>query len=112
MAITVSGTTYRGPERGQFQAQFTELFGVTATLAFAEITAGAEDTGAITVPGVALGDAVIAYSFNLDAEPNVFAYQVIVSAANTVEVTATNLSGSSDTPAPTNIKVLVGRPAW
>lgn len=111
MAITVSSPS---SERGvkQFRGAYKEMWEVTATLAFAAIAAAAEDTGDITVPGVAVGDHIIGYGFNADSEENIFFYNVKVSAADTVSLSATNASGSSDTPAPTQIKLLIGRPAW
>lgn len=111
MAITVSATkAVRTSD--QFQGSYQNLYNITAALSFAAIAAGAEDTGDITAPGVALGDHVIAYGFSADAEENIFFYNVFVSAANTISVSATNVSGSSDTPAPGTIKIVVGRPKF
>jgi len=112
MAITVSAVTKKEQGSKQFQGAYSEMFTVTATLSFAAIGAAAEDSGAITVPGVALGDHIISYGFNVDAEENIFFFNPSVSAANTVTLSVTNASGSSDTPAPTQIKLLVGRPNW
>ena len=100
MAITVSSPSVDRGAR-QFQGAFKEMWQVTATLSFAAIGAGAEDTGDITVNGVAVGDSVIA-----------FVYNPMVSAANTVSLSVTNLSAGSDTPAATEVKLLIGRPNW
>ena len=111
MAITVSSPSVDRGAR-QFQGAFKEMWQVTATLSFAAIGAGAEDTGDITVNGVAVGDSVIAFAVNADPEENIFVYNPMVSAANTVSFSVTNLSGSSDTPAATEVKLLIGRPNW
>jgi hypothetical protein len=111
MAITVSAIKPSGGAKSYRGAYSNQKY-VTATLSFASIAAAAEDTGDITVPGVLTGDHVIAYGFNADPEENIFFYQVFVTAANTVTLSVTNASGSSDTPAPTQIKFIVGRPTW
>ena len=60
MAITVSSpSVQRGRE--QFGGFYSDFWEVTATLSFAAIAAGAEDTGDITVNGVAVGDQVIGF---------------------------------------------------
>lgn len=103
-------------ERGnkQFQGAFSEMWAVNATPAFdTGITAAAEATFTLTVPGVTPGDMVIGYSFGgADTEPNIFLWNVSVSAANTLEIAVTNASGSTDTPLPTTFKALIGRPSW
>ena len=109
MAITISSVDKKLQGSQQFQGIFKEMWAVTATVSFA---AAAEDTGAITVPGVAVGDMVVALGFNADPEENIFFYQAMVSAANTVSLSFTNASGTSDTPGPTQIKLLIGRPSW
>lgn len=111
MAITTSAVV-ANKTSDQFQGSYSDLMNITATLAFAEIATGAEDTGSITATGVALGDHVIAYGFNADPEENIFFYQVYITAANTIAVSATNTSGSNDTPGPTQIKIVVGRPKF
>lgn len=110
MAITVSAV--KSGSGGQFRGLYTNQKTVTATLSFAAIGAAAEDSGAITVPGVLVGDHVIAYGFNDDPEENIFFYQPMVTAANTVTLSVTNASAGSDTPLPTKIKMLIGRPTW
>jgi len=110
MAITVSAI--KQGTGGQFRGIYSNLKTVTATLAFAAIGASAEDSGAITVPGVLVGDHVISYGFNDDPEENIFMYNPMVTAANTVTLSCTNVSAGSDTPLPTKIKLLVGRPTW
>lgn len=112
MAITISSVDKKLQGSQQFQGIFKEMWAVTATVSFAAAAAAGEDTGAITVPGVAVGDMVVALGFNADPEENIFFYQAMVSAANTVSLSFTNASGSSDTPGPTQIKILIGRPSW
>lgn len=111
MAITTSAVR-AVKASDQFQGSYEYLMNVTATLSWAAIGAGAEDTGSITATGVALGDHVIGFGFNADPEENIFFYQVYVTAANTLAVSCTNASGSSDTPGPTQIKIVVGRPKF
>ena len=112
MAITVSSVDKKEQGLGQFQGVYSEMWKVTATLSFAAIGAAAEDSGAITVNGVAVGDHILSYGFNADPEENIFFYNPSVSAANTVTLSVSNLSAGSDTPLPTQVKLLVGRPNW
>lgn len=113
MAVTTSAININR-DRKQFHGAFVEQWFVEMTLAFAAVGDGAEDTGTATVAGldVSKGDAVIAYGFNADAEENIFFYQVYVSADNTLAISVTNTSASNDTPGPTKMWVLIGRPAW
>ena len=110
MAITVSDIKTHNHESplGLYKGFWT----AKATLSFASITAGAWDSGTITITGVDLGDHVVSYGLNLDPEENIFIYNVLITAADTVTLSVYNESGSGDTPAPTEIKLVVGRPQW
>ena len=119
MANTVA-TTYTKVGTEQFRGLFKEMWAVTAT--WSDQDAIADDVSVlvtITVPGVALGDAVIVKPFinvsqlstgrvNLDAW---------VSAANTVSVVLTNVDETTDALAADAfngklMKMVIGRPAW
>lgn len=101
-------------QRKQLGGLFKDMWMVEATMAGGAIAAAAEDTATVTVSGVDVskGDSVMCYGFNADPEPNIFNWEVQVSADNTLEFAVTNLSGSSDTPGPTKVWALVVRPNW
>ena len=113
MAFTTAGTVTRVQDRRQFQSLFNEMWTVTITGADpASIAAGAEDVQTYTVPGLALGDTVVAYSFNRDLtiDADLFIY---VSAANTLAIRINNHNASIALDfAAGNFKVLIGRPNW
>ena len=110
MTKTVSNTKTQ-KSRSLLQV-YSGFWTTSSTLAFAAIAAGAEDSGSIIVTGVALGDHIVSFGFNTDPEENIFIYNPMVTAADTVTLSVTNLSGSSDTPTPTQIKLLIARPKW
>lgn len=106
--------TVRFVEQGekQFQGAFSEMWSVSLNVDPSSIAAGAEDSANFTIPGVVLGDAVIAFgtgvNLTVDADVNVY-----VSAANTLTVRISNLNGASALDLATSTwKVLIGRPAW
>lgn len=112
MAFTTA--TVRFVEQGdkQFQGAFSEMWSVSLTVDPASIAAGAEDSATFTIPGVVLGDAVIAFgagvNLTVDADVNVY-----VSAANTLTVRISNLNGAAGLDLATSTwKVLIGRPSW
>lgn len=112
MAFTTA--TVRFVEQGdkQFQGAFQEMWAVSLTVDPSSIAAGAEDSSTFTIPGVVLGDAVIAFgagvNLTVDADVNVY-----VSAANTLTIRISNLnSGSALDLASSTWKVLIGRPSW
>jgi hypothetical protein len=112
MAFTTSTVTRVEQGNKQWQGMFTETWLVLATIDPSSVAAGAEDTGTLTVPGVALGDMVISYAptvnQTVDADINVF-----VSAANTLTVRLSNLNGAAALDlASSTWHILVGRPGW
>jgi hypothetical protein len=113
MPFTTAGTVTRVQDRRQFQGLFSEMWTVTITGADpASIAAGAEDIQTYTVPGLALGDMVLGFSFtrDLSVDADLFVY---VSAANTLTIRFNNHNASValDLAAGT-FKVLVGRASW
>lgn len=101
----------------QFQGAFSEMWKVKATLT-QDVAVAINDTGVITmtVPGVALGDMVIADSINMDYNDGTDQATLTwaVTAANTVtlyihadvgEFAANAVNGAV-------AKVLIGRPSW
>ena len=119
MANTLAVTkTDRGSK--QFQGAFKEMFQVTGTVT--DQDAIADDVSvdiSLTVPGVALGDMVIAISFGksqADANASIIA-TAFVSAANTVILKLTNIDATADaydadTLNDGGFKMLIGRPSW
>ena len=112
MAFTTSTVTRVEQGNKQLQGAFSEMWFVTATVDPSSVAAGAEDTGTLTVPGVALGDMVVGYAAGVnqtvDADINVF-----VSAANTLTIRLSNLNGASALDlASSTWKVMVARPLW
>jgi hypothetical protein len=89
---------------------FSHLFRVTATLDSANNADAAGITDTVAVPGVALGDIVLGFSFGVDLAGNtVTAY---VSAANVVSIRVQNESGGAVDLASTTIRLLIGRPVF
>ena len=78
--------------------------GVTATWNPSSVSAGSYVSTTVTVSGAALGDVALA-SFSLDIQE--MQINATVSAANTVEVTLYNLTGSAIDLASGTLKVLV-----
>ena len=109
MAAATSVTYQRGAK--MFQGAFSEMWLVKATLDAGSIADGAGETETIAVPGVALGDMVLAISLGLDlVDMTVTGY---VQAADAVEVRIQNESGAGPVDlASTTIKLIVVRPAW
>lgn len=107
-------------QREQFQGLFSEMWLVKAT--WSDQDAVADDvsvTVTLTVPGVALGDAIIVpptmnVSLLSTGQVDLYAY---VSAANTVSVKLTNIDETTDALAADafngkTMKFVVGRPSW
>ena len=104
----------------QFQGAFSELWLVTGTVS--DQDAIADDVSIIitlTVPGVALGDMVVGFSFGksqADANAHVIAHP-FVSAANEVKLIIANVDQTADAyDADTlnngGFKMMIGRPGW
>ena len=94
----------------QWQGLFTQMFTASGTINFGSATDGNSVSDTITVPGVALGDMVVAHSLGVSAALGIVT--AYVSAANTVTVVVSNLETAALDLASTTVKVLVGRPAW
>lgn len=112
MAFTTA--TVASYQRGskQFQGAFTDQWLANLTVNPASIAAGAEDTATFTIPGLVLGDIVVAYSagvdLTVDADVNIY-----VSAANTITIRISNLHASTALDlASSTWKVIIGRPSW
>ena len=104
----------------QFQGAFKEMWAVTGTVT--DQDAIADDVSVsitLTVPGVALGDMVLGFSFGksqADANASITA-SAFVSAANTVILKLTNVDETTDAYDADvlnggGFKMLIGRPAW
>jgi hypothetical protein len=112
MAFTTSTVTRVDQGNKQWQGIFTETWLVLATIDPASVAAGAEDTGTLTVPGVAVGDMVIGFApavnQTVDAD-----FSVFVSAANTLTIRLSNLNAAAALDlASSTWHILVARPGW
>ena len=112
MAFTTSTAILAQEASTQFQGSFTKLWNVTATINPASIAAAAEDTGTITVTGVAVGDMIVAYAPGVDLTFSALV-NVWVSAANTVTISISNVHASSALDlASSTCKFVIGRPSF
>ena len=115
MAFTTAGTaTVSQRGRQQYQGLWTDFFAVKITGSDpASIAAAGEDTQTYTVTGLALGDMVVGWSYNLDltVDGNV---EIYVSAANTLTIRISNLNaaGALNYGSTGTWYILVGRPGW
>ena len=116
MANTVgTPTVVRGVN--QFQGAFNEMWEVTVTITDQDAVAITDTMRiAVTVPGVALGDMVIANSITNDLSDGTdqCIMQAYVTAANTVSLQFTADVGqyAADDLNNAVVKMLIGRPAW
>jgi hypothetical protein len=91
----------------QFSSVFPDVLRASATINVASLADGVGSTETVTVPGVALGDIVIGFSFGVSlAGITATAY---VSAADTVSIRVQNESGGVLDLASTTVKVVVGK---
>jgi len=104
-------TTFSGPVKsdngfvGSTGLTLANVLGASAALNFASIAAAAQEDLTITVTGAAANDAVI---LGLPVAPTAgIVFNAFVSAADTVTVRATNITGSSVDPASATYKVVV-----
>lgn len=105
MAAASAVVTRQGND--QFRGVFSDTWSVVCTLDAGSLVDAAGETETIAVPGVALGDIVIGFSFGVDLVGiTVTAY---VSAANVVTIRVQNESGSTVDLASTTVRVVVGR---
>jgi len=105
MAAATAVVVERGTK--QFQGMFSEMFKVTCTLDAGSLIDGAGESDTVTVPGVALGDMVLGFSFGVDKAGVVC--HAYVSAADTVTLRLQNESGGTVNLASTTVRVVVGR---
>lgn len=100
-AVTVRAGT------DQFRGLFSQTWLVKATLDAGSLDDGVGETDDVTVPGVALGDMVLAASLGVDLVGlTVTGY---VSAANTVKFRIQNESGSTVNLASSTLRIVVVR---
>lgn len=92
----------------QFRGIFERVWKVKATIDFASALTAAESADTVAVPGVALGDMVIACSLGVDVVDLVV--NANVTAANEVSVVVANVTGGTVDLASTTIKLVVARP--
>lgn len=93
--------------REQFGGVFSKVWAAKGTINFAEVADGDEAVDTIAVPGVALGDVVIAVSASIDVEDlNLVA---AVTGTNEVTVQVLNNTGGAINLASAVYKVIVGR---
>jgi hypothetical protein len=105
MAAASAVVTRQGND--QFRGVFSDTWSVVCTLDAGSLVDAAGETETIAVPGVALGDIVIGFSFGVDLVGiTVTAY---VSAANVVTIRVQNESGSTVDLASTTVRLVVGR---
>ena len=105
MAAATSVVTRQGND--QFRGIFSDTWSVVCTLNADSLDDGAGTSDTITVPGVALGDIVIGFSFGVSlAGLTVTGY---VSAADTVTLRIQNESTATVDLASTTVRVVVGR---
>ena len=116
MANTITvGTVTRGAK--QFQGAFTEMWTVNALISDQDAVA-IGDTLALTVAvtGVALGDAVIASSVDVDwsdgTDQAVISYAVTAADVLTMYIQADKGELAADALNGGDVKVLIGRPNW
>lgn len=105
MAAASAVTSRRGND--QFRGLFTDTWDVTCTLDAGAVSAGATDTDTVTVPGVALGDIVLGFSFGVSEAGLV--KRAYVSAANTVTIVTYNPTAGSVNLASTTLNMVIGR---
>ncbi len=87
---------------------FSKLFSASGTWDAPSVATGAAAADTIAVPGVALGDIVVAVSASV-AVPAGVALVADVTAANTVTVKVLNNSGAAVDLASATYRILVGR---
>jgi hypothetical protein len=110
MAVAAATAVVVKQGRQQFGSLFNEIFAVSCTLDPDSLADGAGTSDTVAVPGVALGDMVIAISCSVDlVDTTVTAY---VQAANAVEIRIQNEGGGSPDLASATWKLLIGRPGF
>lgn len=105
MAAATAVTVRQGND--SFRGLFSDTWSVSCTLNVGSLVDAAGETETIAVPGVALGDTVIGFSFGVDKAGVVC--HAYVSAADVVTLRVQNESGSTVDLASTTVKVVVAR---
>lgn len=105
MAAATSVVSRRGND--QFRGIFSDTWVVKCTLDAGSLVDGAGETDTVAVPGVALGDMVLACSIAVDEVGLVI--DGYVSAAGVVSLRIQNESGSTVDLASTTVRVVVAR---
>lgn len=107
MAAATSISHHRGSQ--QFQGVFSDLWAVTCTLDTGSLATGASGNDTVTVPGVKLGDVVLAMSNTVASSATRVA---TVTNDNEVTITTSNLTGAAVDPTVATVKLVVGRFAF
>lgn len=105
MAAATAVTSRRGND--QFRGLFSDTWEVQCTLDAGSVSNGATDTDTVTVPGVALGDIVIGFSFGVSEAGLV--KRAYVSAANTVTIVTYNPTAGAINLASTTLNLIIAR---
>jgi hypothetical protein len=105
MAAATAITARQGND--QFRGVFSDTWAVTCTLNSASVADQAAGTDTVAVPGVVLGDVVIAMSAGVSEAGLV--RRAYVSAAGTVTIATTNTTGGAVDLASTTVKLVIAR---
>jgi len=105
MAAATAITARQGND--QFRGVFSDTWEVICTLDTASVADQAAATDTVAVPGVVLGDMVIAMSAGVSEAGLV--RRAYVSAAGTVTIATTNTTGAAVNLASTTIKLVIVR---
>lgn len=108
--MAATNVVFERQSNGRLDHVSLELFLVTCTVDFASAASGANATDTATVAGLALGDIVLGISAIITTQNLVLSADV--SAANTLTVRASNLTGGAVDLASTTLKILVARPKF
>lgn len=93
--------------RRQFQDCFTEILAAKATVDVASLADAVGASQTVTIPGVALGDVVLAVSHGVSTQG--ISVTADVTAADTVTVRFQNESGGTLDLASTTLRVIVAK---
>jgi hypothetical protein len=105
MAAATAITARQGND--QFRGVFSDTWAVTCTLNSASVADQSAGTDTVAVPGVVLGDVVIAMSAGVSEAGLV--RRAYVSAAGTVTIATTNTTGGAVDLASTTVKLVIAR---
>ena len=105
MAAATAITARQGND--QFRGVFSDTWEVICTLDSASVADQAAGTDTVAVPGVVLGDMVLAMSAGVSEAGLV--RRAYVSAAGTVTIATTNTTGAAVNLATTTVKLVIAR---